>query len=70
MFYWKREGEKIGQGLSVYHPKDTHSAGFCLRFGNHILLVRYSKFSKTWFKQYHKVDPEAYANWLKEHKND
>ena len=70
MFYWKREGEVVRQGLGVYHPRDLHSIGFVLRIGNHIMLVRYSKFSKTLYKQYHKVDPEAYANWLKENKND
>ena len=67
MFYWKKEGEHLRQGLSVYHPKDKHSAGFCLRLGNHMWRIRYSKATGTWYKEYNKTDPRAMEDWYRRH---
>jgi hypothetical protein len=68
MIYWKKEGEHVRQGISIYHPKDKHSIGGCLRIGNHMWRIRYSKLTKQWHKGYHKADPEAYEKFLKGHK--
>ena len=65
MIHWKREGQIIEQGLSFYHPKDTHSAGFVLRIGNRMWRIRYSKFTKLWYTDYVKVDPEALNKFLR-----
>lgn len=67
MLYWKREGQHINNGLSVYHPKDEHSAGFVLRIGKRILRVRYSKLAKKWFTGYDKTDPNALKEWEAKH---
>ena len=67
LLHWKREGEIIHQGFSFYHPKDTHSAGVCLRIGNRLWRLRYSKFSKKWNWGYHKVDPHALELWEAHH---
>ena len=64
MFHWKEEAEPIKQGLSVYHPKSTHSIGFVLRFGNHVWRVRWSKKVKKLFNSYQKVDPKAYDEFF------
>lgn len=59
MLYWKVEGGQIRQGVSIYHPRDKHSIGGCLRIGNRMWRARYSKFAKKWFIDYQKVDPNA-----------
>jgi hypothetical protein len=68
MIHWKKEGEEIRQGISIYHPKDKHSIGGCIRIGNRMWKIRYSKFTKIWYAGYHKADPDAYENFLKGHK--
>ena len=69
MLHWKVEGERIRQGLNVYHPKDQSSAGFVLRIGNHILRLRWSKNAKKFFSGYDKINPTAYdkefGDWKK-----
>ena len=60
MLHWRKEARKLKQGLSVYHPKDKHSAGFVLRIGNHVLRVRWSKNAKKFFGGYNKIDPTEY----------
>lgn len=67
MIHWKKEGEYIRQGISIYHPKDTHSAGLCLRIGNRMWRVRYSKFTKKWNFGYHKAVPNALRDWEAKH---
>lgn len=52
MFHWIRDGEKIHNGLSIYHPKDEGSIGGCIRFGRRLLRVRYSKNTKRWIFRY------------------
>lgn len=63
MMYWKREGEQIRQGLTIYHPKHPSSAGGILRIGNHAWSVRYSKATSRWYFAYNKVDPNAMKKW-------
>jgi hypothetical protein len=63
MIHWQKEGEQIRQGINVYHPKDTHSAGGCLRIRNHIWRARYSKIAKQWFFRYDKIKPNALQDW-------
>ena len=48
LFWWKIEGCEPLNGLNVYPPSDTHSAGFILKFGNFAWRVRYSKRTKEW----------------------
>ena len=60
MIHWREEGEIVRQGLSFYPPKCTHSVGFFLRIGNHIIRVRWSKHVKKLFTGYNKVNPSAY----------
>ncbi len=67
MIHWKKEGEKVHQGISIYHPKDKHSAGACLRIGNRMWKIRYSKVTKKWYSAYHKVDPNALELWEVHH---
>lgn len=67
MIQWKKEGEKIRQGISIYHPKDKHSIGGCLRIGNRMWRIRYSKIAKKWFTGYDKVDPNALELWEAHH---
>ena len=67
MIHWKKEGEVIRQGISIYHPKDTHSVGGCLRIGNRMWRARYSKFTKIWYFGYHKVEPNALQEWESKH---
>lgn len=67
MLHWKIEGERLRQGLSVYHPRDKSSAGFYLRLGNHAWRVRYSKITKQWYRDYNKVDPTAMQDWYQRH---
>lgn len=63
MIHWKREGEVIHNGLSLYHPKDKHSVGGVIRIGNHIWRLRYSKIAKMWFKGYDKINPNDLKEW-------
>jgi hypothetical protein len=63
MIHWKREGAVIQQGISIYHPKDQGSAGGCLRIGNRIWRLRYSKIVKKWFTGYDKINPNAMKEW-------
>lgn len=63
MLHWKREGEKIHNGLSIYHPKDEGSIGGCIRFGRHLLRVRYSKNTKKWFIRYDKISKTSIKDW-------
>jgi len=63
MINWKKEGEVVRQGFSFYHPKDEYSAGGCLRIGNRLWRVRYSKFAKKWFVGYDKIDSNALRKW-------
>jgi hypothetical protein len=67
MIHWKKEGEVIRQGISIYPPKDSHSAGGCLRIGNRLWRVRYSKFTKKWNFGYDKVNPNALREWEATH---
>ena len=67
MIHWKKEGEHIRQGISIYHPKDKHSAGGVLRVGNRMWRIRYSKVSKQWHTGYDKVNPNALKEWEAEH---
>lgn len=67
MMHWKKEGEVIRQGISIYHPKDKSSAGGCIRIGNRMWKLRYSKVSKKWFSGYYKVDPKALELWEVHH---
>jgi hypothetical protein len=67
MIHWKREGDTVRQGLSLYHPKDKHSIGGVLRIGNHMWRLRYSKIAKQWFKGYDKIDPKALTAWETKH---
>lgn len=60
MFYWREEASRLKQGLSVYHPNCTHSIGFVLRLGNHVLRLRWSKNAKKFFGGYDKVNPIEY----------
>jgi len=57
MLHFKKEGQILHQGLSIYHPRDPHSAGAYLRLGNHILRLRWSKVVKKFFIGYNRVDP-------------
>jgi hypothetical protein len=59
MIQIRKEGEKIRQGLSFYHPRDPHSIGGFLRVGNHVLRLRWSKPAKRLFTGYDKIDPTA-----------
>ena len=43
MIHWRKEGEHIHYGLSVYHPKDEKSIGFLIRVWGFVFRVRYSK---------------------------
>ena len=52
MIHWKKEGEQVHQGLSIYHPKDKNSIGGVLRIGNHMLRIRWSKNAKRFFGGY------------------
>jgi len=63
MIYWKREGEKVRNGLSVYHPKDESSVGVCIRFGRHLLGVRYSKNTKKWTFRYDKITTDDWNEY-------
>lgn len=67
MIHWKKEGEIIRQGISIYHPNDTSSLGGCLRIGNRMWRVRYSKITKKWHAGYNKVDPNALKDWEQKH---
>jgi hypothetical protein len=67
MIHWKREGEHVRQGISIYHPKDTSSAGGCLRIGNRLWHIRYSKVAKKWFTGYAHIDPTALEKWETKH---
>ena len=67
MIHWKREGEKVHQGISLYHPNDEYSFGGCLRIGNRIWRLRYSKVAKKWFTGYAKVNPNALKDWEEKH---
>jgi len=62
MLYWYREGDKVRQGLNIYRPSNTHSAGGVLRLGSWVWRIRYSKFSGMWFSQFTKLDTRALAN--------
>ncbi len=64
MIHIKEEGGVIRQGISFYHPQDSSSIGVCLRIGNRLWRVRYSKITKHWKVGYHKADPAAYENLL------
>jgi hypothetical protein len=65
MLHWKKEGGPIHQGISIYHPTDKSSAGGCLRIGNRLWRVRYSKVAKKWFTRYDKINPDALKEWNK-----
>ena len=67
MIYWKREGEHVRNGISIYHPKDKHSFGGCLRIGNRMWRIRYSKIAKMWFTGYDKIDPNELTRWETKH---
>jgi hypothetical protein len=67
MIHIKKEGEHIRQGISIYHPKDTHSIGGCLRIGNRLWRVRFSKLTKKWNFGYDKVNPNALKDWEEQH---
>lgn len=67
LLHWRKEGEKLGQGLSFYHPSDTASIGVFLRIGNRMWRLRYSKVAKKWFRGYDKVDPNALELWEVHH---
>ena len=55
MIHWKKEGDPIKQGISIYHPKDKSSFGGCIRIGNRMWRARYSKIVKRWFFTYNKL---------------
>ena len=63
MIHWQREGAVIHQGINIYHPKDEQNAGGCLRIGNRLWKIRYSKFFKKWHFNYYKAEPNALEDW-------
>ena len=63
MIQWKKEGEAIRQGISIYHPKDKSSVGGCIRIGNRLWRARYSKIVKKWFLRYDKINPTQMKEW-------
>lgn len=67
MIHWKIEGEAVRQGISIYHPKDKSSAGGCIRIGNRMWKIRYSKITKQLYFKYYKVDPNALELWEVHH---
>lgn len=67
LLHWRKEGERLGQGLSFYHPSNKSSAGLHLRIGNRMWQLRYSKVSKKWHTGYYKVDPNALELWEVHH---
>ena len=67
MIHWRSEGGLVHQGLNIYPFSDPQNAGGCLRIGNRMWRVRYSKFFKKWHFNYHKVDPNALKDWEQKH---
>ena len=49
MIYWKVEGMPPKIGLNVYHPLDTGSIGFVVRFKNKDFILRWSKRARKFF---------------------
>jgi hypothetical protein len=59
MICFKKDWEAPRQGFNVYPLSNQHSAGFVLRIWNFAWRIRYSKSTKQWFNNFHKIDPNA-----------
>lgn len=59
MIHWRKEGEPIKPGLSVWHPGDC-SIGFVLSLDRWHIYCRYSKKKRKIFWSCERTEPRAW----------
>lgn len=59
MIHWRREGELVADGLSVWHYRDR-SLGFILNLDRLYVWWRYSKIKRRVFWGYEYREPKAW----------
>ena len=60
MIYFRKEGERIRNGINFWWPNDPGSIGFILMLWNYKLNIRWSKKCKHWFISFAKRGEDGY----------
>jgi len=64
MIYLTGEGETVRNGINLYRLSDPSSAGFKLRLGRYLFMLRWSKGRQRFFVR-SEIVPGHSPDWMK-----